>query len=188
VTWVGDRKALPHQLNGKSSNINHMVLKHMYPNVTATKEIPYKDILMVMDCDHLVEPEFFAKCCSVMLDRDVAVRASSSSLCALHLRPAPLALLQGCRLGERLCLGGVWLEGSAASNCCTCAMARAASDVGVHIDTCSHDTPSWLLCSLSLCNTPVWLQHPHGVSQAALSLFGNTSAAAGVSCASELPQ
>ena len=71
---MGDRKALPHQLNGKSSNINHMVLNHMYPGLTETKDVPYRDILMVMDCDHLVEKEFFAKCCAVMLDRDVAVR------------------------------------------------------------------------------------------------------------------
>ena len=73
VIWVGDRKALPHQLNGKSSNINHMVLRHMYPNVRQTADIPHKDILMVMDCDHLVEPEFFAKACAVMLDKDCAV-------------------------------------------------------------------------------------------------------------------
>ena len=73
VTWVGDREKLPHQLNGKSSNINHMVLSHMYPGISETKDIPYRDILMVMDCDHLVKPEFFAKCCAVMLDRDVAV-------------------------------------------------------------------------------------------------------------------
>lgn len=77
MTWVGDRKALPHQLNGKSSNINHMVLNHMYPGLTETKDVPYRDILLVMDCDHLVEPEFFAKCCAVMLDRDVAVRCPS---------------------------------------------------------------------------------------------------------------
>lgn len=45
----------------------------MYPSVERTRDIPYKDILMVMDCDHLVEPEFFAKACAVMLDRNVAV-------------------------------------------------------------------------------------------------------------------
>ena len=73
VIWVGDRKSLPHQLNGKSSNINHMVLNHMYPNIRQTADVPHKDILMVMDCDHLVEPEFFAKACAVMLDKDVAV-------------------------------------------------------------------------------------------------------------------
>ena len=90
VTWVGDRKALPHQLNGKSSNINHMVLNRMYPHVQSTKDVPYKDILMVMDCDHLVEPEFFAKCCAVMLDRDVAV---CSALCLFHHL---LSLLRAC--------------------------------------------------------------------------------------------
>jgi cellulose synthase/poly-beta-1,6-N-acetylglucosamine synthase-like glycosyltransferase len=36
-------------------------------------QVPRRDILMVMDCDHLVEPEFFAKACSVMLDPQVAV-------------------------------------------------------------------------------------------------------------------
>ena len=36
-------------------------------------QVPFRDVLMVMDCDHLVEPEFFAKACAVMLDRDVAV-------------------------------------------------------------------------------------------------------------------
>lgn len=88
MTWVGDRKALPHQLNGKSSNINHMVLNHMYPGLTETKDVPYRDILMVMDCDHLVEKEFFAKCCAVMLDRDVAVRPVTSCSCLHASRPS----------------------------------------------------------------------------------------------------
>ena len=39
VIWVGDRKALPHQLNGKSSNINHMVLRKMYPDVKETSQV-----------------------------------------------------------------------------------------------------------------------------------------------------
>jgi hypothetical protein len=39
VIWVGDRKALPHQLNGKSSNINHMVLRKMYPEVTKSEQV-----------------------------------------------------------------------------------------------------------------------------------------------------
>ena len=43
VIWVGDRKALPHQLNGKSSNINHMVLKKMYPFVTKTEQVRFSD-------------------------------------------------------------------------------------------------------------------------------------------------
>lgn len=73
VIWVGDRKALPGQLNGKSSNINHMVLNRMYPHAERTRDIPFRDILMVMDCDHMVEPQFFAKCCAVMLDKKVAV-------------------------------------------------------------------------------------------------------------------
>jgi hypothetical protein len=73
VHWVGDRKKLPHQLNGKSSNINHVVLNRIYPHVQCTDDIPFRDVLMIMDCDHLVEPEFFAKTCAVMLDPDVAV-------------------------------------------------------------------------------------------------------------------
>lgn len=127
VTWVGDRKALPHQLNGKSSNINHMVLNHMYPTVTATKEIPYKDILMVMDCDHLVEPEFFAKCCSVMLDRDVAVRLLFLLLC-FHRSLLPLSRWKAAILGR----GYAWVvhglraeTTSAASYRCTCTVALA---------------------------------------------------------------
>jgi hypothetical protein len=103
VTWVGDREALPHQLNGKSSNINHMVLSHMYPHVTATKDVPYRDILMVMDCDHLVEPEFFAKCCAVMLDRDVAV-CLVPQVCALLVSTAAAVLLAQATKCNCLCL------------------------------------------------------------------------------------
>jgi hypothetical protein len=51
----------------------HRHLWRQSESVNALQDIPYRDILMVMDCDHLVEPEFFAKCCAVMLDRDVAV-------------------------------------------------------------------------------------------------------------------
>lgn len=39
VTWVGARKALPHQRNGKSPNINHMVRRKMYPDVKETSQV-----------------------------------------------------------------------------------------------------------------------------------------------------
>jgi hypothetical protein len=74
VVYVGDRVRRPGQLNGKSSNLNHIILNKIYPDVTHSSQVSWKDILMVMDCDHLVERAYFHKCCATLLDKDVAVR------------------------------------------------------------------------------------------------------------------
>jgi hypothetical protein len=71
--YVGDRKRQPGQLNGKSSNLNHVILNKIYPDVQHANEVSWRDILMVMDCDHQVEAAFCQKMCSVLLDKDVAV-------------------------------------------------------------------------------------------------------------------
>jgi hypothetical protein len=73
VVYVGDRVRKPAQLNGKSSNLNHVILNHIYPDVQHSNEVSWKDVIVVMDCDHLVEPPYFQKCCSVLLNKDVAV-------------------------------------------------------------------------------------------------------------------
>lgn len=73
VRYVGDRKRRTNQLNGKSSNLNHILLSHIYPDVNHSNEVSWKDIIVVMDCDHLVTPAYFQKCCSVLLNKDVAV-------------------------------------------------------------------------------------------------------------------
>ena len=52
--YVGDRIKKPGQLNGKSANLNHVLLHKIYPNVRKAEEVPLKDIFMVMDCDHMV--------------------------------------------------------------------------------------------------------------------------------------
>ena len=54
VFYVGDRIKKPDQLNGKSANLNHVLLHKIYPNVRKAEEVPIKDIFMVMDCDHMV--------------------------------------------------------------------------------------------------------------------------------------
>ena len=54
VFYVGDRVKKADQLNGKSANLNHVLLQKIYPNVRKAEEVPLKDIFMVMDCDHMV--------------------------------------------------------------------------------------------------------------------------------------
>jgi hypothetical protein len=44
----------PQQLNGKSANLNHVLLHKIYPTVRRPEDVPAKDIFMVMDCDHMV--------------------------------------------------------------------------------------------------------------------------------------
>jgi cellulose synthase/poly-beta-1,6-N-acetylglucosamine synthase-like glycosyltransferase len=61
VHYVGDRQRHPSQINGKSANINHVVTQKIYPAVTSPDDIPEKDILMVMDCDHMCKPNIFNK-------------------------------------------------------------------------------------------------------------------------------
>eukprot|EP00892_Ulva_mutabilis_P010707 jgi/Ulvmu1/8008/UM004_0244.1 len=73
VVYVGDRSRRRGQLNGKSSNLNHVILNKIYPHVAHADEVSWKDVISVMDCDHLVRPPFFQKCCAVLLDKDVAV-------------------------------------------------------------------------------------------------------------------
>ena len=80
MVYVGDRVRRPGQLNGKSSNLNHVILQKIYPHVTQPSQISWKDVLMVMDCDHLVKPAYFHKSCAVLLDKNVAVRASAHAL------------------------------------------------------------------------------------------------------------
>jgi hypothetical protein len=73
VIYVGDRIRCKGQLNGKSSNLNHVILQKIYPAVSKPAQVSWKDIFMIMDCDHLVQPAYFQKCCAVLLDKDVAV-------------------------------------------------------------------------------------------------------------------
>ena len=73
VFYVGDRVKQPGQLNGKSANLNHVMLQKIFPGVRKFDEIPPKDIIMVIDCDHMVKPEIFNKMGPCMLDEKVAV-------------------------------------------------------------------------------------------------------------------
>ena len=73
VVYVGDRARRRAQLNGKSANLNHVILNKIYPHVQRSDEVSWKDVIAVMDCDHLVQPPFFQKCCAVLLDKAVAV-------------------------------------------------------------------------------------------------------------------
>ena len=72
VVYVGDRVKTPNfQLNGKSANLNHVINTRIYPG--GSTEIPLSDILMIMDCDHLVTKGFFNKVAAVMIDKKNAV-------------------------------------------------------------------------------------------------------------------
>ena len=54
VFYVGDRVKKANQLNGKSANLNYVLLNKIYPNARGAQDVPVKDIFMVMDCDHMV--------------------------------------------------------------------------------------------------------------------------------------
>jgi cellulose synthase/poly-beta-1,6-N-acetylglucosamine synthase-like glycosyltransferase len=68
VFYVGDRVRMPGQLNGKSANLNHVILNKIYPGATKPSDIPMKDILMVVDCDHMCKPDIFNKMAPPMRD------------------------------------------------------------------------------------------------------------------------
>ena len=80
--YVGDRVKQPGQLNGKSANLNHVMLKKIFPGVRKYDEIPPKDIIMVIDCDHMVKPEIFNKMGPCMLDEKVAVTLVPQVCCS----------------------------------------------------------------------------------------------------------
>jgi cellulose synthase/poly-beta-1,6-N-acetylglucosamine synthase-like glycosyltransferase len=73
VLYVGDRQRLPNQLNGKSANLNHVMTQKIYPGITSWEDIPEKDVVMVVDCDHMCKPELFDKMGPCMRDTAVAV-------------------------------------------------------------------------------------------------------------------
>lgn len=59
VFYIGDRVKRPGQLNGKSANLNHAILHKVFPSARTPQDVPAKDILLVMDVDHLVKPDIF---------------------------------------------------------------------------------------------------------------------------------
>lgn len=73
MIYVGDRVKRPGEINGKSANMNHTVLRKIFPSARTADDVPPRHILLVMDCDHMVRPEFFIKTSPVMLDEEVAV-------------------------------------------------------------------------------------------------------------------
>lgn len=73
VFYIGDRVRRPGQLNGKSANLNHVVLNKIYPGAQRPEDIPFKDILMVVDCDHMCKPNLFNKMAPPLRDSRVGV-------------------------------------------------------------------------------------------------------------------
>jgi cellulose synthase/poly-beta-1,6-N-acetylglucosamine synthase-like glycosyltransferase len=61
------------QLNGKSANLNHAILHKVYPNARRPEDLPLKEIIMVMDVDHLVKPDIFNRMGACMMDESIAV-------------------------------------------------------------------------------------------------------------------
>jgi hypothetical protein len=64
VFYVGDRVRKSRQLNGKSANLNHVLMNKIYPSVRRAGQVPAKDIFMVMDCDHMVRNYIWFICSS----------------------------------------------------------------------------------------------------------------------------
>ena len=72
MVYVGDRVKRG-ELNGKSANLNHAILTKIYPHTRRASDVPEKDVLMIMDCDHMVKPEIFLKMVACMRDPRVGV-------------------------------------------------------------------------------------------------------------------
>jgi cellulose synthase/poly-beta-1,6-N-acetylglucosamine synthase-like glycosyltransferase len=72
VVYVGDHVKRG-QLNGKSANLNHAIFNQIYPELRCPADVPVKDVLMVMDCDHMVKPSIFLKMGACMLHTRVGV-------------------------------------------------------------------------------------------------------------------
>ena len=80
MIYVGDRIKRG-QLNGKSANLNHAIFSAIYPTARALQDVPPQDILMVMDCDHMVKPEIFLKMGPCMLDHRIGVTLVPQARC-----------------------------------------------------------------------------------------------------------
>lgn len=63
--YIGDRVKQPGQINGKSTNLNHVLFNHLYPHVQCPSDVSEKDLLLVMDCDHMVRPSLAPVCPSL---------------------------------------------------------------------------------------------------------------------------
>ena len=72
MVYIGDRVKRG-QLNGKSANLNHAIMDKIHSEAAHEDDIPISDILMIMDCDHMVKPDIFLKMGACMRDEDVAV-------------------------------------------------------------------------------------------------------------------
>jgi cellulose synthase/poly-beta-1,6-N-acetylglucosamine synthase-like glycosyltransferase len=72
VIYIGDRIKRG-QLNGKSANLNHAIMAKIHAHARSIEDIPNSDILMIMDCDHMVKPDIFLKMGACMRDPAVAV-------------------------------------------------------------------------------------------------------------------
>lgn len=70
--YVGDRVKRTEQINGKSANLNHAVLRKIFPTARSEADVPAGHILLIMDCDHMAKPEFFNMMAPAMLDEDIA--------------------------------------------------------------------------------------------------------------------
>ena len=80
-------------------------MNKIYPHVRKSTDVSWKDILMVMDCDHMLKPDYFQKCCAVMLDKDTAVRGLLPS-CRPHCPPSVAPAGSGHvwrAVGQRTC-------------------------------------------------------------------------------------
>ena len=73
VFYIGDRVKRPGQHNGKSANMNHAILNYIYPGGRSAADVPASEVMLVMDCDHMVKPDIFNKMATCMLDESLAV-------------------------------------------------------------------------------------------------------------------
>ena len=74
LLYIGDRIKKPGTLNGKSANLNHVIFRKIYPHARRPEHIPERDILMVMDCDHMIKPDIYNRMAPCMIaDMNIAV-------------------------------------------------------------------------------------------------------------------
>ena len=73
VFYVGDRVKRRGELNGKSANMNHAIMNKIFPGVRSPADVSAQEVILVMDCDHMVKPDIFDKMAPCMLDESLAV-------------------------------------------------------------------------------------------------------------------
>ena len=110
VRYIGDRVKRPGQLNGKSANVNHAVLNHIFPEARSAADVPARHLLLIMDCDHMAKPDMLHKLAPCMLDEAVGIALAPQHFHNLlqpdffdNAHAAAMSLRQPYRFGAGTC-------------------------------------------------------------------------------------